>query len=127
MDGKLFANINNAAIQILLGATNGTVPVNIPSDFFTNVSIGGGFCPLRQNARFIQRINPHLPVFTTHHRYGVINFFLASRCNGNVFEHTLIGIHRPLHHVLTNGLQCGHMNVTGFWMLATGRRQTVNH
>ena len=114
-------------IKIFLCRTDGAVPVNIPCQFFTQISVGSSLRALCQHICSKQRINPHLPVLTTHYCHSISNFFFCGLLQCHFFNNLLVGIHSALCYRLTDRLQDGIVYHACFWMLAARRGEAINH
>ena len=93
---KARTDIHDALVEIFLGRTDRAVPVDVPGNFLADVGIGCGFGTVSQHTSFIQCLDPHLPVFPTHHRDRVVDFFLGRRLEVKILYHFLVGIYAAL-------------------------------
>ena len=93
---RLFAKLSihrgGGLLQVFFGAANGAIGVNGPCDLGSDVGIGDGFEVVSEDAGLFHGIDPHLPVFATHHFDGVGNFLFGGGLDGNFFNETLVGV-----------------------------------
>ncbi len=123
---QLFAQAQHLGVQVLLGRTDRAVPVDCLGDLFAHVGEGRGGAAVGQHAGVGQRVDPHLPVFATHHRDGASDLFRGSRLQGGFRDYFLVGIQAAQGDRLADRLQRGADDFTGLGVLATRRRQAVD-
>ena len=79
------------------------MPVDVPGYFLADIGIGRGFGTLGKHASLCQRFNPHLPVFATHYRNGVVDLLLRRGFEMKFLNRSLVGINPFLGRGGTNG------------------------
>ena len=121
------ANADHAPVQVLLGRTDGAVPVDVPGHLLADVGVGRGLRALGQHAGLIQGIDPHLPVLATHDGDGIVDLLLAGGLQVEILYFLLVRIDALLHRRLADRLQGGSVDDAGHRMLAPRRRQAVDH
>ena len=67
------------AVQVFLGFPQGTMPVDRPGDFGTDIAERHAAGTFGQHACIGQSAHPQLPVFAAHHGDGVVDLLLGGR------------------------------------------------
>jgi hypothetical protein len=114
-------------VQVLLGRTDGAVPVDVAGDLLAQVGEGGGLCAVGQHTRRLQRVDPHLPVLTAHHRHGAFDFVLRRRLQNGLLYHLVVGVEAAHVDRLADWLQRRAEDFTGSRMRASRCSEAVDN
>ena len=69
---------------MILGLADGPVAIDRVGNFRADISVGDGASAVGEHTRFVEGIDPHLPVFPAHDRDGVGDLFFVRRVDGDV-------------------------------------------
>ena len=126
LGGQLLVDAAGGAVQIFLGATQRTVPVDRPGDLGADVAEGDGAGALSQHAGVVQRLHPQLPILTTHHGDGIFDFLLGGRLDLRFDDGVLVGVDGSRAVGLADRLEHGALHFTAVRQLAHRRGQRVD-
>ena len=115
------------AVQIFLGAAQGTMPVDGPGQIGADVGVGHGLGAVGQHARITQGSHPQLPVLTAHDGDGALDFFFIRRLDGGGDDLILVGIDGSGGVDLTDRFESRAHHFTGIRHLAYRGGQGVDH
>ena len=115
------------AFEVFLGAADGAVLVNRPSDFGSDVRISNRLHALGEKAFGEQRVYPHLPIFATHHGYGLCDIIALGGLDGDFIHNAGAGVEVTVGIALADRLEHGFVDFAGFGIGAAWRGEAVNH
>ena len=81
---QIFVEGLGRLFQMILGVADGPVAIDWVGNFRADVGVSDRANAVGEHARFVERFDPHLPVFPAHDRDGVGDLFLARRVDGDV-------------------------------------------
>ena len=94
-------------VQVLLGVTDGAVPIEGVGRFGADIGVGHGLRAGREAIRLLQRLQPELPVLAAHHADGVADLLRGGRIQRLLHQGVLFQIQPPAAKGLAGGLEHG--------------------
>ena len=81
---QIFVESLGRLFQMIFGVADGPVAIDRVGNFRADVGISDRANAVGEHARFVERFDPHLPVFPAHDCDGVGDLFLVRRVDGDV-------------------------------------------
>ena len=111
---------------MLLGITDGAVPIEGVGGFGADIGIGHGLGAGCEAIRLLQRLQPELPILTAHHADGVADLLRGGRIQRLLHQGVLFQIQPPAAEWLAGGLEHG-AHLCAVRQHPDAARQRVDH